>query len=110
MKFKFYLSTFYFVAQSKRLQDCLYSKNSYLIRKLKEWVFTHVLQCSNRRAKLLEEERVVDLSTAKVDDLDDVHVSDNDILWFDVQVENTSGMEVVQTLEDLSNVSHHIVL
>lgn len=69
-----------------------------------------MLQGSDRRAELLEEERVVDLSTAKVDDLDDVHVSDNDVLWLDVQVENASGMEVVQTLEDLRNVGHHIVL
>lgn len=71
---------------------------------------THVLQCSDRRAELLEEEWVVDLSAAKVDDLDDVHVSDDNILWLDVQVENTSGMEVVQSLEDLRNVAHHVIL
>lgn len=71
---------------------------------------THILQCANRRAELLEEEGVVDLSTAEVDDLDDVHVSDNDVLWLDVQVENASGMEVVQTLKDLHDVGHHIIL
>lgn len=71
---------------------------------------THVLQCSNRRAELLEEERVVSLSAAKVYDLDDIHVGDDDVLWLDVQVEDASGMEVVQTLEDLHDVGHHIVL
>lgn len=71
---------------------------------------THVLQCSNRRAELLEEERVVSLSTAKVNDLNDVHVGDNDVLWFDVQVEDASGVEVVQTLKDLHDVGHHVIL
>lgn len=50
----------------------------------KDGSLTHILQCSNGRAKLLEEERVIGLSTAKVDDLDDIHVSDNDVLWLDV--------------------------
>lgn len=71
---------------------------------------THVLQCSNRRAELLEEERVVNLSTAKVNDLDDVHVGDDDVLWLDVQVEDASRVEVVQTLEDLHDVAHHVIL
>lgn len=71
---------------------------------------THVLQGSNRRAELLEEERVVSPSTAKVNDLDDIHVGDNDVLWLDVQVEDASGMEVVQTLKDLHNVGHHVIL
>lgn len=69
-----------------------------------------MLQGSDPRAELLEEERVVDLSAAKVNDLDDVHVSDNDVLRLDVQVKNASGMEVVQTLEDLRNVGHHVIL
>lgn len=83
-----------------------------LIRKesWKNGSLTHILQCSDRRAELLEKEWVVDLSAAKVNDLDDVHVSDNDVLWLDVQVENASGMEVVQTLEDLRNVGHHVIL
>lgn len=71
---------------------------------------THVLQCSNRRTELLEEERVVSLSSAKVYDLDDIHVGDNDVLWLHVKVENASGMEVVQTLEDLHNIGHHVIL
>lgn len=71
---------------------------------------THVVQCSNRRAELLEEEWVVSLSTAKVNDLDDIHVRDDDVLWFDVHVKDASGMEVVQTLEDLYNVGHHVIL
>lgn len=69
-----------------------------------------MLQGSDPRAEVLEEERVVDLSAAKVNDLDDVHVSDNDVLRLDVQVKNASGMEVVQTLEDLRNVGHHVIL
>lgn len=69
-----------------------------------------MLQGSDPRAELLEEERVVDLSAAKVNDLDDVHVSDNDVLRLDVQVKNASGMEVVQTLEDLRYVGHHVIL
>lgn len=71
---------------------------------------THVLQGSDPRAELLEEEWVVDLSAAKVNDLDDVHVSDNDVLRLDVQMKNASGMEVVQALEDLRNVGHHVIL
>lgn len=77
---------------------------------VKNETLTHILQCSNRRAKLLEEERVVSLSTAKVNDLDDVHVGDDDVLWLDVQVEDASVMEIVQTLENLHNVGHHIIL
>lgn len=73
-------------------------------------LWRHVLQCSNRRAELLEEERVVSLSTAKVNDLDDVHVGDDDVLRLDVEVEDASGMEVIQTLEDLHNVGHHVIL
>lgn len=69
-----------------------------------------MLQRSDRRAELLEEEWVVGLSTAKVNDLDDVHVSDNNIFWLDVQVKNASGMEVVQTLENLRDVGHHVIL
>lgn len=71
---------------------------------------THVLQCSNRGAELLEEEWVVGLSAAKINDLDDVHVGDDDVLWLDVQVEDAPGMEVIQTLEDLHNVGHHVIL
>lgn len=37
-------------------------------------------------------------------------MSDNDILWLDVQVEYAPGMEVVETLEDLRNVGHDIIL
>lgn len=59
---------------------------------------THVLQCSYRRAELLEEEGVVSLSAAKVNDLDDVHVGDDDVLRLDVQVEDASGVEVFQAL------------
>lgn len=59
---------------------------------------THVVQGSDGRAELLEEERVVSLSAAKVDDLDDVHVGDDDVLRLDVQVEDTSGVQVVETL------------
>lgn len=73
-------------------------------------LWRHVLQCSNRRAELFEEQRVEALSAAKVDDLDDVHVGDNDILWLDVEVENTSSVEVVQPLEDLRDICHHVVL
>lgn len=71
---------------------------------------THVVQGSDGRAELLEEERVISLSAAKVDDLDDVHVGDDDVLRLDVQVEDTSGVQVVQTLQDLHYVGHHIVL
>ncbi len=59
---------------------------------------------------MLEEEWVVSLSTAKVNDLDDVHVGDNDVLWLDVQMEDAPSVEVVQTLEDLHNVGHHVIL
>lgn len=59
---------------------------------------------------MLEEERIIRLSAPKVNDLDDVHVSDNDVLWLDVQVENTSSMEVIQALEDLHDVGHHVIL
>lgn len=75
-----------------------------------QWTLTHVLQCSNGRVELLEEERVVRLSTAKVYDLDDIHVGDNDVVWLDVQVEDATSMEIVQTLEDLHNISHDVIL
>lgn len=75
-----------------------------------QWTLTHVFQCSNGRVELLEEERVVRLGTAKVYDLDDIHVGDNDVVWLDVQVEDTTSMKVVQTLEDLHNISHHVIL
>lgn len=71
---------------------------------------THVLQGSNRRTELLEEEGVVILSTAKVNDFDNVHEGDNDVLWLDVQVEDASGVEVVQTLKDLHNIGYHVIL
>lgn len=71
---------------------------------------THVLQCSNGGVELLEEKRVEVLSTAKVNDLDDVHVGDNNVLWFDVQVEDASVVKVVQTLEDLQDIVDHIIL
>lgn len=71
---------------------------------------THVLQGSNRRTELLEEEGVVILSTTKVNDFDDVHEGHNDVLWLDVQVEDASGMEVVQTLKDLHNIGYHVIL
>ena len=77
---------------------------------MKNRTLTHILQCSNRRAELLEEEWVVSLSAAKINDLDDVHVGDDDVLWLDVQVEDAPGMEVIQTLEDLHNVGHHVIL
>lgn len=73
-------------------------------------LWRHVLQCSNRRTELLQEQRVVCLSTAKVNDLDDIHIGDNDIVRLDVQVEDASSVEVVQTLEDLHDVGYHIVL
>lgn len=59
---------------------------------------------------MLQEQRVVCLSTAKVNDLDDIHIGDNDIVRLDVQVEDASSMEVVQTLEDLHDVGYHVVL
>lgn len=71
---------------------------------------THVLQRSNRRVELFEEERIEVLSTAKVNDLDGVHVGDDDILWLNVQVEDTPGVQVVQPLEDLYNISCHVIL
>lgn len=71
---------------------------------------THVIQGSNRGAKLLEEEGVVGLSTAKVDDLDDVHVGHDDVLCLNVQMEDASGVEVIKTLKDLHNIGHHVVL
>lgn len=71
---------------------------------------THVLPRSNRRVELLEEERVVGLRTAEVYNLDDIHVGDNDVLRLDVQVEDASSVEVVQTLEDLHNICHHVIL
>lgn len=58
---------------------------------------------------MLQEERVVCLSTAKVNDLDDIHMGDNDIVRLDVQVEDASSVEVVQTLEDLHDIGYHVV-
>lgn len=76
---------------------------------MKDRALTHILQCSDRRAELFEEERVEALSAAKINDLDDIHVGDDDIFRLDVQVENASSVEVVQPLEDLHDISHHVV-
>lgn len=59
---------------------------------------------------MLEEERVIGLSSSKVNDLNEVHVSDNDIFWLDIQVQDAASMKVVQTLEDLRDISHHVIL
>lgn len=76
----------------------------------KNRTLTHILQCSNRRTELLQEERVVSLGTAKVNNLDGVHISDDDIVCLDVQVQDTSSMEVVQTLHDLHDIGHYVIL
>jgi len=59
---------------------------------------------------LLEEERIVRLRTSKINDLDEVHVGDDDVFWLDIQVQDAASVEVVQTLKDLCDVSHHVIL
>lgn len=71
---------------------------------------THVVQGSDGGTELLEEERVEGLSAAKVDDLDGVHVGDDDVVGLDVQVQDPPGVQVVQTLQDLHHIGHHVVL
>ena len=56
---------------------------------------THVLQCADGGAELLEEQGVEALGAAEVDDLDNVHVGDYDVLRLDVQVQDAARVQVV---------------
>lgn len=57
-----------------------------------------------------EAQGVEALSTPKVHDLDRVEVGHHDVVRLEVQVENPTVVEVLNALEDLDQVAHHVVL
>lgn len=69
----------------------------------------HIVQCSNGWAELLEEEWIKILCTTKVNDLNHIHVGDNDVVWFDIQVQDSPGVQIIQTLKNLYNICHHVI-
>lgn len=88
------------------------SKTSNQIR---SWLFdvlvlTHVLQHSCGSVLVFEAEWVEALSASKVNDLYSVEVGHHDVVWLEVQVEDAPIVEVLDPLEDLDQVTHHVVL
>lgn len=73
-------------------------------------VLTHVLQRSCSRVLVFEAERVEALSTSKVHNLDGVEVGHHDVVGLEVQVEDAAVVEVLDSLEDLDQVTHRVVL
>lgn len=71
---------------------------------------THVLQSSCPRVLLLEAERVEALSAPKVHDLDGVEIGHHDVVWLQVQVEDTPPVEVLHSLQYLHQVAHDVIL
>lgn len=59
---------------------------------------------------MLEAERVEALRAPKVHDLDGVEVGHQDVVGLEVEVEDTATVEVLDALEDLDQVSRHVVL
>lgn len=81
-----------------------------MVNSIKCYQLTHILQCAQAAVVLFEGERVEVLRAAKVYDLDDIEVGDHDVVRLDVQVEDASVVEVLQTLKDLNQVTHHVIL
>lgn len=59
---------------------------------------------------MFEAEGVEVLSTSKVYNLDGVEVGHHDVVGLEVQVEDTAVVEVLDSLEDLDQVTSHVVL
>lgn len=59
---------------------------------------------------MFEAEGVEALSTSKVHNLDGVEVGHYDVVGLEVQVEDAVVVEVLDSLEDLDQVTHHVVL
>lgn len=59
---------------------------------------------------MFEAERVEALSAPKVHDLDGIKVGHHDVVRFEVQVEDTVVVDVLNSLKDLDQVTHHVVL
>lgn len=70
---------------------------------------THIVQCSDGWAELLEEEWIEILCAPKINDLNHIHEGDDDVFWFDIQMQDSPAVQVVQTLKDLYNICHHVV-
>ena len=79
-------------------------------RLIKVLVLTHVLQCSCSCILVSEAERVEALGTPEVHNLDGVEVGHHDVVGLEVEVEDTPVVEVLHALEDLDQVTHHVVL
>lgn len=59
---------------------------------------------------MFEAEGVEALSTSQVHNLDGVEVGHHDVVRLEVQVEDAAVVEVLDSLEDLDQVTHHVVL
>lgn len=72
-------------------------------------VLTHVLQRSCCCVLLFEAEGVEALRASEVHNLDGVQVGHQDVVGLEVQVEDAAVVKVLDSLEDLNQVAHHIV-
>lgn len=70
---------------------------------------THVLQRSWSRFLVFEAEGVEALRAPKVHNLDGVEVGHHDVVGLEVQVEDATVVEVLDSLEELDQVTRHIV-
>lgn len=59
---------------------------------------------------MFEVEGVEALGASKVHDLDGVEVCHHDVVWLEVQVEDAPVVEVLDPLQDLDQVTHHVIL
>lgn len=73
-------------------------------------VLTHVLQRSRSGVLALQAEGVEALRASQVHNLDGVEVGHHDVVGLEVQVEDAAVVEVLDSLEDLDQVTHDVVL
>lgn len=71
---------------------------------------THVLQCAHASPQLPQHQGVVGLGAAKINDLESVCARDHNVVRLDVKVHNAAAMQVLEALQQLQDVAHHIVL
>lgn len=59
---------------------------------------------------MFQAEGIEALSTSKVYNLDGIEVGHHDVVRLEVQVEDSAVVEVLDSLKDLDQVTHHVVL
>lgn len=82
----------------------------YMKQYIKRFCLTHIIQCSNGWRELFQEQWIEGLCTTKINNLNHIHISDNDIVWFDIQMQDSPAVQVVQTLKYLYDIRHNVVL